>query len=79
MQDRINQVANFTREKFFDQERKRWVLKSTREDGFSLQMTFVDEPDKVQSIMHYELIEFRLAGMGVPNANKRSEGFGCQA
>ena len=68
----------FKREKFYDEERKRWVLRSTRNDGTSMQMTFQDEPSRVQQIMNYELIEFKLSGIGSTYANERSEGTGGQ-
>ena len=65
----------FQREMFYDPDRERWILKSTRDDGASLQMTFQELPDKVHQIMHYELIEFKLIGIGGLDANKRTEGF----
>lgn len=68
----------FQREKFFDENRNRWVLKSVRDDGASLQMSFVDEPNGAEEEMHYELIEFKIGGMGSSYADERTKGIGSQ-
>lgn len=68
----------FQREKFFDEDRNRWVLKSTRDDGASLQMAFTEEPNNIEQIMHYELIEFKLTGIGGTGAHQRPKGIGGQ-